>query len=275
MKLRLLAIGDVVGKPGREFIKKRLPDFCREERIDFVVANGENLTDGQGITPPEAEDLFRAGVHVITGGDHIWNRKEIIPYILQTPRLLRPANYHDDQPGGGMVTVDLPNGLKVGVIHVQGRVFMNTQAGCPFQTAKRLVEKLRGETRIIAVDMHCEATSEKVAMGWWLDGNVSFVFGTHTHIQTADERVLPRGTAYITDCGMTGPYESVIGRKIERVLQRFTTGMPARFDVATGDVRMCGALATVDSETGQAESITRVVLRDVPTPAPVADNVPR
>lgn len=262
MKVQILAIGDIVGKPGRDVVRKRLADFCRAEHIDCVIANGENLTDGAGITPPEAEDLFAAGVHVITGGDHIWNRREIIPYIAQEWRLLRPANYPEDQPGAGATVVTLAGGAKVGVIHVQGRVFMNTHAACPFRTAKEWVDKLRRETRLIAVDMHCEATSEKVAMGWWLDGQVSFVFGTHTHIQTADERVLPKGTAYITDCGMTGPYESVIGRRVDRVLQRFTTGMPARFDVASGDVRLCGAVAVVDGETGLADSIRRVVLRD-------------
>ncbi len=246
MKLQILAIGDVVGKPGREFVRRRLPDFCRTEHIDFVVANGENLTDGAGITPAEAEDLFGAGVHVITGGDHIWNRKEIIPYISQESRLLRPANYPQEQPGAGTTVVELPIGIRVAVLHVQGRVFMNTPAACPFQTAKDCVDRLRQDTSIIAVDMHCEATSEKIAMGWWLDGRVSFVFGTHTHIQTADDRVLPQGTAYITDCGMTGPYESVIGRRVDRVLHRFTTGMPARFEVATGDVRLCGAVATVE-----------------------------
>ncbi|MBI2901490.1 MAG: TIGR00282 family metallophosphoesterase [Planctomycetes bacterium] len=261
MKLQILAIGDVVGKPGRELVKRRLPEFCRREHIDFVVANGENLSDGAGIMPAEADDLFAAGAHVVTGGDHVWNRKEIIPYIAQKPTLLRPANYPEEQPGRGATVVELPIGIKVAVVHLLGRVFMNTPAACPFRTAKQLVDKLRDEARVIVVDMHCEATSEKIAMGWWLDGQVSFVFGTHTHIQTADERVLPKGTAYITDCGMTGPYESVIGRRTDRVLHRFTTGMPARFEVATGDVRLCGAIATVDSATGLAESVRRVVLR--------------
>lgn len=260
MKLRILAIGDIVGKPGREIVKRRLPAWCREQNVEFVVANGENLNDGAGIIPSEADDLYAAGVHVITAGDHVWNKKEIIPYIDRKPTLLRPANYPEGQPGTGATIVELPIGVKVGVVHVQGRVFMNTPAACPFATAKKHVEKMRESTSVIVVDMHCEATSEKIAMGWWLDGQVSYVFGTHTHIQTADERVLPKGTAYITDLGMTGPYESVIGRRIDRVLHRFTTGMPARFDVATGDVRLCGAVATIDTGSGLAEKVERVVL---------------
>lgn len=261
MKVRILAIGDVVGKPGRSIIVERLKPFCEKELVDAVIANGENLAGGSGITPPEAEELFKAGVDVLTGGDHIWAKKEIIPYIDRTPRLLRPANYPADQPGRGHTVFETRGGVKIGVVHVQGRVFMNTPADCPFRTARRLVEELRARTPVIVVDMHAEATSEKIAMGWWLDGQVSFVFGTHTHIQTADERILPQGTAYITDCGMTGPYESVIGRRIDRVLHRFTTGLPAHFEVATGDVRLSGALATVDSESGRALEIRRVVIR--------------
>jgi hypothetical protein len=262
MKVRILAIGDVVGKPGRSIIQNRLRAYCDRELVDAVVANGENLSGGSGLTPSEADELFKAGVSVITGGDHVWGKKEIIPYIDRTPRLIRPGNYPADQPGKGTAVFETPGGVKVGVIHLQGRVFMNMHADCPFQTAKKLVAELRPKTPVIVVDMHCEATSEKVAMGWWLDGHASFVFGTHTHIQTADERVLPQGTAYITDCGMTGPYESVIGRRIDRVLHRFTTGMPAPFDVASGDVRLCGALATVDSESGRALEIRRVVIRE-------------
>ncbi len=260
MKVRILAIGDVVGKPGRTIIKERLGEIVRKELVDCVIANGENLAGGSGLMPSEADELFAAGVSVITGGDHVWGKKEIIPYIDRTPRLLRPANYPDHQPGKGFVVFETQNGAKVGVIHLQGRVFMNVHCDCPFQVVRRIMNELRPRTSVIAVDMHCEATSEKVAMGWWLDGQASFVFGTHTHIQTADERVLPQGTAYITDCGMTGPYESVIGRRIDRVLHRFTTGMPAHFEVAAGDVRLCGALATIDSETGRALEVKRVVL---------------
>ncbi len=260
MNVRILAIGDVVGRPGRNIIKDRLAEYCRRELVDCVIANGENLSGGSGLMPAEADELFKAGVHVITGGDHIWAKKEIVPYIDRTPHLIRPANYPAEQPGRGATVVETVKGPKVGVIHLQGRVFMNTPADCPFQAARRILVDLKAKTPIVAVDMHCEATSEKIAMGWWLDGQVSFVFGTHTHIQTADERVLPQGTAYITDCGMTGPYESVIGRRVDRVLHRFTTGMPAHFEVATGDVRLCGALATVDSETGRAVDVRRVVV---------------
>lgn len=260
MKVRILAIGDIVGKPGRTIVTERLAEFCREQKIDGVIANGENISGGAGILPKEADKLLQNGVDVITGGDHIWNKKDIVPYIASQPRLIRPANYPEDQPGSGASVVTLRNGVKMGVVHVQGRIFMNTQAACPFAAAKEQVQKLRKETPLICVDIHCEATSEKIAMGWWLDGHVSYVFGTHTHIQTADERVLPQGTAYITDLGMTGPYESVIGRRVDRVLHRFVTGMPARFDVAVGDVRLCGAVATIDSETGRALSIERVVI---------------
>jgi len=225
-----------------------------------VIANGENLAGGSGLLPSEADELFRAGVHVITGGDHVWGKKEIIPYIDRTPRLIRPANYPETQPGKGYVIVETQSGAKVGVLHLQGRVFMNVPCDCPFQTGERIVKELKQKTNVIAIDMHCEATSEKVGMGWWMDGKASFVFGTHTHIQTADERVLPQGTAYITDCGMTGPYDSVIGRRTDRVLHRFTTGMPAHFEVATGDVRISGALATIDSGSGLATEIKRVVI---------------
>jgi metallophosphoesterase (TIGR00282 family) len=260
VKIRILAIGDVVGRPGRTIIAQRLAEYCQKELVDCVIANGENLAGGSGLLPSEADELFKAGVHVITGGDHIWGKKEIIPYIDRTPRLIRPANYPESQPGKGYAIVETSKGVKVGVIHLQGRVFMNTHCDDPFQTAKKVIALIRPTTNVIAVDMHCEATSEKVGMGWWLDGDVSFVFGTHTHVQTADERVLPKGTAYITDCGMTGPYDSVIGRRTDRVLHRFTTGMPAHFEVATGDVRLSGALATVDSASGLATEVKRVVI---------------
>lgn len=267
MKTRILAIGDVVGHPGRSILKERLPEFCRRELVDCVIANAENVSGGSGVMPSEAEELFRTGIHVLTTGDHVWGKKEIIPYIERTPNLLRPANYPAEQPGRGTALVETPGGVRVGVVHLLGRIFMNSPADCPFQAARRLVAELRARTPVVVVEIHGEATSEKVAMGWWLDGQASFVFGTHTHIQTADERVLPQGTAYITDLGMTGPYESVIGRRVDRVLRRFTTGMPAHFEVATGDVRLCGALATVDSESGRALEIRRVVIRADGSPA--------
>lgn len=268
MQVRVLAIGDIVGKPGRAILRERLREFRREESLHFVVANGENVAQGAGITPDDADDLFKSGVDVITCGDHVWNKKEIIPYIEKTPAVLRPANYLDDQPGRGAVVLEA-GGVKFAVLHLQGNVFMHTPAGNPFRTADQWIEKFRAETKIVLVDMHCEATSEKVAMGWHLDGRASFVFGTHTHVQTADERLMPKGTAYITDVGMTGPYESVIGRRVDRVLHRFTTGLPAFFEVATGDVRMCGAIATIDTDTGLATEIRRVVLKQAaPIPSP-------
>lgn len=267
MKTRILAVGDIVGRPGRTVLKERLPEFCRRELVDCVVANAENVSGGSGLMPAEADELFAAGVHVLTAGDHVWGKKEIIPYIERTPTLLRPANLPAEQPGRGAAVVETAGGVRIGVVSLLGRIFMNTPADCPFQAARRLVTELKARTPVIVVEMHGEATSEKIAMGWWLDGQASFLFGTHTHIQTADERVLPQGTAYITDVGMTGPYESVIGRRIDRVLHRFTTGMPAHFEVATGDVRLCGALATVDSETGRALEIHRVELRADGPPA--------
>lgn len=261
MKLNILAIGDIVGRPGRILLHDRLRDLRVKEHIHFVVANGENVANGAGITPGEAQDLLNSGVDVITGGDHVWGKRDIIPFIQTNSRLLRPANYPSTQPGQGHVVVETLAG-KIGVIHVVGRVFMTAmQADCPFTTAESLVKELRKQTPVVVIDMHCEATSEKIAMGWHMDGQASFVFGTHTHIQTADERILPKGTAYITDVGMTGPYESVIGRRIDRVLTKFITQMPTPFDVAENDVRISGAVATVDSETGKAEGIRRIVMR--------------
>lgn len=258
--LRVLAIGDIVGSPGRRAVKDLLPEFRKQHRIDFVVGNGENVSGGSGIRPQEAEELFKAGVDVLTGGDHVWGKRELIPYIDRTDRILRPANYPKEQPGSGFGVYSLGNGLSVGVIHVQGRVFMNISADCPFKTCDQAMEQIMPRTPIVIVDFHAEATSEKIAAGWHFDGRASFVFGTHTHIQTADERVLPMGTAYITDVGMTGPYDSVIGRNKEVVIQRFLTQMPARFDVATDDARLCGAVADINAQTGRADKIERVML---------------
>ncbi|HLG42254.1 MAG TPA: TIGR00282 family metallophosphoesterase [Planctomycetota bacterium] len=258
--MRILGIGDIVGSPGRKIIADQLGRLRQERKIDFVVANAENATGGSGITPEHATAMLAQGVDVLTGGDHVWGKKEIIPFIAGCSRLLRPANYPDSNPGAGYTIADSPQG-PVGVVHVVGRIFMTTaQAGCPFTTAETLAKKLRERTPVIVVDLHAEATSEKMAFGWHMDGLASFIFGTHTHIQTADERVLPKGTAYITDAGMTGPYESVIGRRIDRVLHKMITQMPAPFDVAEGDARICGAIATVDPKTGRASAIERVVV---------------
>ena len=258
MKVRILAIGDVVGKPGRSIIVHRLGEYCRKELVDCVIANGENLAGGSGLMPSEADELFKAGVHVITGGDHIWGKKEIIPYIDRTPGLIRPANYPAEQPGRGHVVIETASGAKVGVLHLQGRVFMNVPCEDPFSAAKRIIQELRAKTNVIAVDMHCEATSESQALGWYLDGRVSAVVGTHRHVQTADERVLPQGTAYITDLGMTGPTDSVIGVDKDAAVQRFISQMPNRFEPAKGPVALHGALIRIDPDTGRGLSIERL-----------------
>lgn len=259
MKLKILALGDIVGRPGREIIEKKLPQLIKEEAIDFVVANGENSAGGSGITLEVAEKLFSAGLDVITTGDHIWKKKEIIPVLEREPRILRPANYSPLAKGRGWVVVEDHGGHLIGVINLMGRVFMQP-VDCPFRTVDQILKEVSKKTCIILLDMHAEATSEKIAMGWYLDGRVTAVVGTHTHVQTADERVLPGGTAYITDLGMTGPYRSILGRDIDRVLKAIVTQMPTRFDVAEKDVRMSGAIITADPSTGKAEDIKRWVV---------------
>jgi len=255
--MKILFIGDIVGSPGREAINKLLPALKTEHSLDFVIANAENASGGSGITRKVAEDLFASGVDVLTSGDHIWKKQEIFELIKEEERILRPINYPDGAPGRGSGIFKTAKGLKVGVINVNGRVFMDA-LNCPFKTAASAQEALYKETKIIIVDIHAEATSEKVALGWFLDGKVSAVIGTHTHIQTADERILPQGTAFLTDAGMTGPYESVIGRKIENVLERFITAIPVRFEVASEDIKLCGAILDIDDSSGRSLSITRV-----------------
>ncbi len=261
MTIKILMIGDIVGRPGRDVIRRRLPDFARESDIDFVVGNGENAAGGSGIMPALAEELLESGIDVITTGDHIWKRAQIAGYIEGDVPLLRPANYPTEAAGRGSGVFASRNGRQVGVVNLIGRVYMGP-ADCPFHAADTAVKNLARQTPIILVDMHAEATSEKVAMGWYLDGRVTAVIGTHTHVPTADERVLPGGTAYITDIGMTGPYASVLGRRVDRVLHRFTTGMYAHFDVAAEDVRLCGAVIEADPETGKALAIERITIRD-------------
>lgn len=254
---RLLFLGDVVGEPGRKAISVLLPLLKEELLIDFVVVNGENAAGGRGITPKIAISLMRAGAAVVTSGDHIWDQKEIVPYLGEEPRMLRPLNYPEGTPGCGFVVLESKK-CKVAVVNLQGRTFMNQQLDNPFPAIAACVEKLREETPVIFVDFHAEATSEKVAMGWHLDGKVSGVVGTHTHVSTADERVLPKGTAFQSDAGMCGPMDSVIGSQIEPVLERFHTMRPARFGVGRGAVRLNGALITIDPATGKALSIERV-----------------
>ncbi len=254
--MRVLLIGDIVGAPGREAVKKLIPVLQKEEGIDFVIANAENAAGGSGITPQLADELFGYGVDVMTTGDHIWNKKEIFAYLDKNGRLLRPANYPKGAPGFGSVAYE-KGSKKVGVINLAGRVFMDS-IECPFRAVREEIDKLTAKTNIIFVDIHAEATSEKIALGWYLDGVVSCVFGTHTHIQTADERILYKGTAYITDLGMTGPYDSVIGRRIDQILSRFITQLPTRFEMAEENVKLCGAVVEVDEKTGKALSIKRV-----------------
>ncbi len=263
--LRLLFLGDVVGDPGRRAVAALLPDWKQELQADFIIINGENAAGGRGITPKIAIGLMRAGAAVITTGDHIWDQKEILPFLAEEPRLLRPLNYPPGAPGQGSIVLETKKG-KIGVINLQGRTFMRDQLENPFTVASECVERLRQETPILFVDFHAEATSEKVAMGWHLDGKVSAVVGTHTHVPTADERILPQGTAFQSDAGMCGPLDSIIGSQIEPVLERFHTQLPARFGVGRGVVRLNGVLVTIDPASGRALLIERV-RRDWHSPA--------
>ncbi|MBI3270247.1 MAG: TIGR00282 family metallophosphoesterase [Planctomycetes bacterium] len=260
MRFKVLALGDVVGKPGRKLIHDRLRGFLRQQQVRFCVVNAENVADGSGVTPDCMRDLLESGANVLTSGDHIFKRREIAPVMDRDNRLLRPLNYAPEAAGKGYGLYETPEGVKVGVINCSGRVFMMPPADSPWHAVNAAVDKLRRDTNVILVDMHAEATSEKIAMGWYLDGRISFLFGTHTHVQTADERVLPKGTAYITDLGMCGPHDGVIGRRTDRVLQSFVTQMPCPFDVASDDVRLCGALVTIETATGNAVQIQRVVI---------------
>lgn len=261
--MRVLFLGDVVGRPGRRAIETFLPRLRRESAIDFVIANGENASNGKGINPRAAEELRDAGVDVITSGNHIWQSRDIIPYMTENARLLRPLNYAPEVPGCGWTVRPSRKGAPVAVINLIGRTFM-PPAACPFLAVEAVLAEVRRAAAVIVVDMHGEATSEKVGMGWFLDGRVSAVVGSHTHVQTADEAVLPGGTAYLTDAGMCGPEQSVLGVRTEQVLYRFRTQMPVRFDVAGGPVLVQGALVDVDDATGRATAITRVRERVTP-----------
>ena len=259
MGVKILVIGDIVGRPGREIVRTKLPGLIDERGIDFVVANGENSARGSGITPAHVVELTKSGVDVVTTGDHIWKRAGIGDYIAgKDVPLLRPGNYPEEAAGRGWDVFTTRGGQPVGVINLIGRVYMNSPADCQFHAADRALKSLPGRPKLVVVDMHAEATSEKVAMGWHLDGRVTVVFGTHTHVPTADACIRPAGTAYITDVGMTGPYKSVLGRRVDRVLPRFITGMYSHFDVASEDVRLCGALIDADPVTGKAASIERI-----------------
>jgi metallophosphoesterase (TIGR00282 family) len=257
--MKILFIGDIVGGPGRRAVRELVPALIEDYRIDLVIANCENAAAGFGITREIVEELYRCRIDVLTSGNHVWDKKEVLEFVEDYETLLRPANYPEGAPGFGSVLMPRPSGVQVGVVNLVGRVFM-WPLDCPFKTAQREIEKLRRKTKIILVDMHAEATSEKQAMAWFLDGQVSAVIGTHTHVQTADEQILPQGTAYMTDAGMTGPFDSIIGTKKEAVLERFLMQMPNKFDVAKGDVRLQGALITVDDHTGRSLGIERVNL---------------
>ncbi|HHV61829.1 MAG TPA: TIGR00282 family metallophosphoesterase [Firmicutes bacterium] len=255
--MKILIIGDVVGRAGRRAVKTLLPRIADLHAPDIVIANGENVAGGFGLTDETVKELFAAGVHILTTGNHVWNKKEIYEILEREPRILRPANYPPGAPGRGSGVFCSDGGVKFGVINLSGRVFMGN-LDCPFRCAETLVEVLRKETNTILVDFHAEATSEKVALGWFLDGRVTAVVGTHTHVQTADERLLDHGTAYMTDLGMTGPVDSVIGVKKELVIGKFLSQMPIRFETATGRVCLSGAVIDVDESSGRARSIERV-----------------
>lgn len=256
--MKILFIGDIVGRAGREAVKKRVPVWIKERQIDAVIANGENAAGGSGITAATAEDIFRSGVQVITLGDHTWDQRDLPQYIEKETRLIRPANYPEGVPGRGWGVFEI-NGFcpPIGVLNIQGRTFMDP-IDDPFRVASQLVPVLKEKTSVIFVDFHAEATSEKIAMGRFLDGKVSAVVGTHTHVQTADEQIFPGGTAFLCDVGFTGAHESVIGRRIEPVLKRFVSGLPQRFEVADEDVRFSAVLITVDDITGKSTAIERI-----------------
>jgi metallophosphoesterase (TIGR00282 family) len=255
--LRLLMIGDVVGRNGRRAVKVNLEDLRREFDLDFVIANGENAAGGAGITRDTAQELFFSGVDVLTMGNHVWNVKDAFDYIARETRIVRPANYPPGTPGAGYNIFETRRKVKIGVINLAGRVFLQGM-DCPFRKADEIIARIKKNTNIVVVDFHAEATSEKVAMGWYLAGRVSAVVGTHTHVQTADERILPGGTAYITDLGMTGPHDSVIGVKKETVIDKFISQMPQRFEVANGPYQFNAALVEIDEFTGEASSIVRI-----------------
>jgi metallophosphoesterase (TIGR00282 family) len=257
--VNILFIGDIMGRPGRDLARRGIPVLVEQHDIDLVVANVENAAAGFGVTRDLGEELRGYGVAVMTSGNHIWDKKEVLEYIPQQPRLLRPANFPAGVPGTGRFLAETSSGQSVGVINVMGRVFMQPLDD-PFAVVLKEIESLRAKTRVIVVDFHAEATSEKIAMGWHLDGRVTAVVGTHTHVQTADDRVLPGGTAYITDVGMTGPHDSIIGVEKSAALGRFLNGLPARFEAASGDPRLHAVVIGADPATGKATSITRLSL---------------
>jgi len=254
--MRVLMVGDVVGKPGRMLLQEQIPLLKSQYKADFIIVNGENSAAGIGITPDIAQSMLRSPIDVVTLGNHAWGKRDIYPFLDEEARLLRPANYPPGAPGQGYGVFPCAAG-SVGVVALQGRVFMEP-VDDPFRAIDSILEELVRKTKVVFIDFHAEATSEKMAFGWYVDGRASAVVGTHTHIQTADERILPGGTAYLTDVGMTGPVDSVIGMRCDIVLPKFTSGLPARFEVADGEAQLCGVLVDIDVATGRATSIQRI-----------------
>ena len=259
--MKILVIGDIVGRPGRTIIREKLLSVKHKYDADFVIANGENAAGGNGITEKNAQELFIGGVDFLTLGNHAWDNKDIYNFIDSETKMVRPANYPQGAPGKGYQVVQWDRGLTIGILNISGRTFMNP-LDCPFRTADMLIHEIRKETDVIIVDFHAEATSEKVAMGWFLDGRVSAVVGTHTHIQTADERILPKGTAYITDLGMTGPYDSILGIEKESVIKKFLTQLPTRFQVAKGSCAINGVFIEIDEKSGKSLHIERINIKE-------------
>jgi hypothetical protein len=259
--MNVIIIGDIVGKPGRTILTATLKRLKEKHEAEFVIANVENAAEGAGVVPKVGDEILAAGVDVMTSGNHIFDKKEVIPYIENQPRLLRPANYAPDAPGRGLWLGSTASGTPLAVINIQGRIFM-PPSDCPFRTADRLIAEIGNRARVIIVDHHAEATSEKQAMGRYLDGRVSAVVGTHTHVQTADEQILPGGAAYITDLGMTGPYDSVIGVESQLVITRFVRGMPSRYHPASGSPQLHGAVVEIDERSGKAVSVLRLQVKE-------------
>jgi 2',3'-cyclic-nucleotide 2'-phosphodiesterase len=259
--MNVIIIGDVVGRPGRKVLCASLKKLKDQYEAEFVVANAENAAEGAGVVPRVGDEILNAGVDVMTSGNHIYDKKEVIKYMESQPRLIRPANYSPDAPGRGMWLGSTASGTRVAVINIQGRIFM-PPTDCPFRTADRLIAEIGNRANVVIVDHHAEATSEKQAMGRYLDGRVSVVVGTHTHVQTADEQVLPGGTAYITDLGMTGPYDSIIGVESHLVISRFVRGLSNRYETATGDAQLRGVVVEIDERTGKALQIQRLQIKE-------------
>jgi len=256
--LNIFFIGDIVGTPGLELTSTILKQLIEKYKVDFCIANGENLTEGKGITENDAKTVFDLGVHVLTSGNHLWDRWDSKKLLAKDRRILRPLNYPRENAGNGFIVYDLGERGKIGVVNLQGRTYMQP-IDCPFKTADWVLHKIKDETRVILVDMHAEASSEKMALGWYLDGRVSAIFGTHTHTPTSDARLLPRGTAFITDVGMTGPYDSVLGMRKELAIKRFINQTPYKYEMASHDVRLCGVYVQVDPESGKSTKIEQVI----------------